>query len=157
MQNTSDLIERYLRQLLVTAADSVIELQRGDLAEQFSCVPSQINYVIATRFTPWKGYVVESKRGGGGYIRIRLLDSDYMNRLVHLLQAIGDSIDQKEAEGVLWRLERDEVLTPRESKMIQAALSREALGIPLPERDALRARVMKSMLTAAFAHSREEG
>lgn len=71
MRNVSEVIEQYLKQILQQSPGGVIEIQRNDLADQFNCVPSQINYVISTRFTLEKGYIVESKRGGGGYIRIQ--------------------------------------------------------------------------------------
>lgn len=155
VRNTSDVIERYLQRLLRDAADGVVELQRGGLAERFSCVPSQINYVIATRFTPLRGYVVESKRGGGGYIRIRVLRSPHVNRMDELFALIGDAISQTEAEGIISRLERENLLEGREGALLRAAVSRETLDLPLPERDRVRARVLKGVLTALFAHSSE--
>ena len=71
MRNVSDIIEQYLKHILQESPEGAVEIQRNDLADQFQCVPSQINYVISTRFTLEKGYFVESKRGGGGYIRIQ--------------------------------------------------------------------------------------
>lgn len=74
MRNISDIIERYLKSILHESPEGMVEIQRNDLADQFSCVPSQINYVISTRFTLEKGYLVESKRGGGGYVRIQRIE-----------------------------------------------------------------------------------
>ena len=153
MRSTADHIEMYLLDRLKANPDGVVEVQRSDLAERFSCVPSQINYVIATRFTLEKGYVVESKRGGGGYVRIKRIAPEHINKIGHLVRSVGASIAQREAEGIVWRLESDEVLSPREADMMRMALSREVLALPLPERDMVRARVLCAMLSAVFAHA----
>lgn len=155
MKSTSDLIEEYLYDLVKQSSHGMIELQRNDLAQMFSCVPSQINYVIATRFTLERGYVVESKRGGGGYIRIKRIAPEHIDQIGKLVRAVGDRIAQKEAEGIIWRLESDEVVSSREADIMRVALSREVLSLPLPERDIVRARLLSAMLTAVFAH--EEG
>ncbi len=151
MKSTADLIETYLSELL-SRSDDVIEVQRSELAEIFSCVPSQINYVIATRFTPLRGYLVESKRGGGGYIRIRRIASQHINEISQLLRSVGDSIPQKEAEGIIWRLESDSILSQREASLLRVAVSRDTLLLPLPERDILRARLLSSMLAAVYGY-----
>nr|NNM91489.1 CtsR family transcriptional regulator [Bacilli bacterium] len=157
MRSTSDRIEEYLYAKLSDSANGVIEIQRNDLAQLFACVPSQINYVIATRFTLERGYVVESKRGGGGYIRIKRLAPEHIDQLGQLVLAVGELIAQKEAEGIVWRLESDELLSSREADIMRVALSRDVLALPLPERDRLRARLLSAMLTAVFAHEQEEG
>lgn len=151
MKSTADLIETYLSELL-SRSGGVIEVQRSELAEIFSCVPSQINYVIATRFTPLRGYLVESKRGGGGYIRIRRIASQHINEISQLLRSVGDSIPQKEAEGIIWRLESDSILSQREASLLRVAVSRDTLLLPLPERDILRARLLSSMLAAVYGY-----
>ncbi len=155
MKSTSDLIEEYLYDLVKQSDHGVIELQRNDLAQMFSCVPSQINYVIATRFTLERGYVVESKRGGGGYIRIKRIAPEHIDQIGKLVRAVGTNIAQKEAEGIIWRLESDEVLSSREADIMRVALSRDVLSLPLPERDIVRARLLSAMLTAVFAHEEE--
>src|SRR5690606_12275077 len=100
MRNISDLIEQYLKQMLQDSSEGTVEIQRNELADRFSCVPSQINYVISTRFTLEKGYLVESKRGGGGYIRIQRIElPTYKTIHGHIRQTIGDRIDQSAAEG----------------------------------------------------------
>jgi transcriptional regulator CtsR len=157
VRSTSDRIEEYLYAKLSDSANGVIEIQRNDLAQLFACVPSQINYVIATRFTLERGYVVESKRGGGGYIRIKRLAPEHIDQLGQLVLAVGELIAQKEAEGIVWRLESDELLSSREADIMRVALSRDVLALPLPERDRLRARLLSAMLTAVFAHEQEEG
>lgn len=152
MKSNADLIEAYLCELLHKSVSGVVELQRSDLAQLFDCVPSQINYVIATRFTLEKGYVVESKRGGGGYIRIKRIAPEHINKIGQLVKAVGEQIPQKEAEDIVWRLEGDEVLSPKEADMMRSALSRNVLLLPLPDRDAVRARLLSAMLAAVFAH-----
>jgi transcriptional regulator CtsR len=112
-------------------------------------VPSQINYVISTRFTLEKGYLVESKRGGGGYIRIqriRLPANEAMDE--HIFKTIGDSVDQSFAEGLIYQLEGAKLITAREAEVMKAAVSREVLTIKLPIRDEIRAKMLKAMLIA---------
>ncbi|MCY0869320.1 MAG: CtsR family transcriptional regulator [Firmicutes bacterium] len=153
MNSTADLIESHLLDLLHKSPDAAISIQRNDLAQRFDCVPSQINYVIATRFTLEKGFVVESKRGGGGYIRIKRMRREHINRIEQLLRAVGSAIAQREAEDIVWRLAEDDVLSAREADMVRAALNRETIALPLPQRDEVRARVLRAMLAAVFAHA----
>ena len=157
MKSTADIIERHLLERLKNSPSGAIDVQRGELAEMFSCVPSQINYVIATRFTLERGYIVESKRGGGGFIRIRQVAAEYMREVGQLLALVGEQIAQREAEGLVWRLRQNELLTTRESFLIRAAISRDVLMLPLPERDQLRARLLTAMLAEVFANLDDEG
>ena len=85
----SDLIAQFLQESLNEAADGVLEVQRSDLAQRFNCVPSQINYVMTTRFSPERGYLVESRRGGGGYIRITQVRVDRQTLLMHVINSVG--------------------------------------------------------------------
>ena len=152
MRNISDIIEQYLKSMLVESPEGLVEIQRNDLADRFSCVPSQINYVISTRFTLEKGYLVESKRGGGGYIRIQRIELPAQHILhTHLHHTIGDEISQTAAEGLIYQLEEARVLNRREAAIMKAAISRESLALKLPLRDQLRARVFKAMLIALLA------
>lgn len=149
MRNLADRIEAYLLGLIRQAPDGVVELQRGELADKFDCVPSQINYVLATRFTTERGYLVESRRGGGGYIRIsRLnLDSrDAVHQLIH--RALGDMVSQDTAMAYISRLLEEKLLTPREAALMAAAMQRDVLALGLPERDILRASLLRAMLLA---------
>ena len=142
---------------LRNSPSGAIDVQRGELAAKFTCVPSQINYVIATRFTLERGYIVESKRGGGGFIRIRQVAVEYLREVEQLLAFVGGQIAQREAEGLIWRLEQNELLTTRETFLIRAAISRDVLMLPLPERDQLRARLLTAMLVEVFANLDEQG
>ncbi|WP_199616649.1 CtsR family transcriptional regulator [Paenibacillus alkalitolerans] len=149
MRNTSDMIEQYLKKLIQESKDGLIELQRNELAEKFQCVPSQINYVIGTRFTLEKGYLVESKRGGGGYIRIQKVDLPMHEPIhVHVSQTIGPEIDQGAAEGLIYRLEEAQLISCREASLLKAAVHRDAIHLNLPLRDQVRARLLKAMLVA---------
>lgn len=147
MRNISDVIEKYLKSILHESPEGTVEIQRNDLADQFSCVPSQINYVISTRFTLEKGYLVESKRGGGGYIRIRKVELPGPTTLhTHLHHTIGDEIGQTAAEGLIYQLVEARFLSRREAALMTAVVSREVLMVNLPYRDQIRARMMKAML-----------
>ncbi|MDB4866252.1 MAG: CtsR family transcriptional regulator [Cohnella sp.] len=150
MANISDLIEHHLKQILHT--EGAVEIQRSDLADKFSCVPSQINYVISTRFTLEKGYYVESKRGGGGYIRIQRVDLPLLEAVQrHIHQTFGGQIDQTAAEGLIYQLEEAEFVTGREANLLRAAMSRDVLVLQLPLRDEIRAKVLRGMLIALLA------
>lgn len=152
MRNISDLIEQYLKQMLQDSSEGTVEIQRNELADRFSCVPSQINYVISTRFTLEKGYLVESKRGGGGYIRIQRIElPTYKTIHGHIRQTIGDRIDQSAAEGLIYQLEEAGLIQGREANLLRAAMSREVIAVKLPLRDEIRARLLKSMLIALLA------
>jgi len=147
VRNISDLIEQYLKQMLDSSGEGTVEIQRNDLAEKFSCVPSQINYVISTRFTLEKGYVVESKRGGGGYVRIQRVELPTLKGIqLHIDQAIGLQIDQNAAEGLIYQLEEAGHMSRREANLVRIAIHRDTLALKLPYRDELRARLLKAML-----------
>ncbi|MFC7750115.1 CtsR family transcriptional regulator [Paenibacillus thermoaerophilus] len=152
MRNISDLIEQHLKYILQNSPNGTIEIQRNELADQFQCVPSQINYVIGTRFTVEKGYIVESKRGGGGYVRIQKVELPPTDGLKgHLFSLIQDSVDQPTAEGLISRLAEQKFLSEREAQMMKAALSRDTLQLKLPLRDQVRARLFRAMLTALLS------
>ncbi|EGL2210909.1 CtsR family transcriptional regulator [Listeria monocytogenes] len=148
MKNISDVIEAYLKQVLESS--EAVEIKRSEIADKFECVPSQINYVINTRFTMERGYIVESKRGGGGYIRIIKVK---MNDKLQLLEAIISMVHDKKvsqsfSEDVILRLLEEEVITKKEARLMVAALDRKVLILPLPDRDILRSRILEAMLVA---------
>jgi transcriptional regulator CtsR len=140
-------IEAYLKRIL--SEQTFLEIQRNELAEVFQCVPSQINYVLGTRFTPSQGYLVESRRGGGGYLRIVKLSwtKTGSDRLPELFEALGDSLTQQEAEGVLARLREEEWLSGREYQLLRALMSRDVLDMT-EYQDALRAKMLQVALIA---------
>lgn len=147
MRNISDIIEGYLKAIIEEEQNGVIEIKRSEVAEKFQCVPSQINYVINTRFTAERGYSVESKRGGGGYIRIFRVRAHTRKDLIeHILSGLNTGVSQTMALDVVYRLLEEEIITIRESKLVLAAIDRETIQIPLPKRDELRARILYAML-----------
>ena len=147
LRNISDLIEQYLKQMLDGSLDGAVEIQRNELADQFSCVPSQINYVISTRFTLEKGYMVESKRGGGGYIRIQRVDLPALKTIqYHIEQTVGNSVDQGAAEGLIYQLMEANLISKREAGLLRAAIHRDTIALMLPMRDEMRARLLRAML-----------
>lgn len=149
MSNISDIIEEYLKKVLQSTGKNAIEIKRSEIANQFQCVPSQINYVINTRFTSEKGYIVESKRGGGGYIRImRIKHEDKAELIDEIIKMVNPHVSQQAAAHVLERLREEELITVREEKLMYSAIERGSLPFKLPERDEIRARILTSMLQA---------
>ena len=145
----SDTIESFIKDLL-TQEEQGVELKRNELAEYFGCAPSQINYVLATRFTLDDGYIIESRRGGGGYIRILRVVSDRGQRLRYLIgERIGEEIDEASAVRLIGQLVDQQVVSPEAGGVMRAAVSAAALSIPIPGqlKDAIRARTLKTMLT----------
>ncbi|WP_270788665.1 CtsR family transcriptional regulator [Weissella cibaria] len=127
-QNMSDAIETYLKQIL--RQSEKIEIRRSELAQRFDVVPSQINYVIKTRFTIQNGYIVESKRGGGGYIRIVQIPLRTDPRFIEeLIQSLSEVVSVRKATDIIESLYRDELLTEREGKIVLTMLSKEALAV----------------------------
>ncbi|MGI6777773.1 MAG: CtsR family transcriptional regulator [Acetivibrionales bacterium] len=147
MARLSDIIEEFLKQM-IKDTDGTVEIQRNELANKFNCVPSQINYVIGTRFTTERGYFVESRRGGGGHIRIsRIRMKRPGNYLMHIISSMGDSISQQSAEVFINNFLDYEVVSRREALILRAAISDKALGdVPSVDRDRIRARILKNMM-----------
>ena len=142
----SDVIAGFIIEML-EQEDGCAELQRTELANRFKCVPSQINYVISTRFSPEHGYIVESRRGGGGYIRIRRVRQDPRQLVMHTVNAIGDEISFPLASAFISNLLDAGAISGQASRMMLAALSQGTLReAPLPLRDSLRAAIFKQML-----------
>lgn len=142
-------IEEYLKELL--EAQDFVELQRSQLAEIFRCVPSQINYVLSTRFTPTQGYIVESRRGGGGYLKIVKLSWDDLSADdMDAFSAKDEGIGQGEAEGMLRRLQEEGIITDREYLLLRAMLDRQVLAGERREQDQLRARLLLTAINTLF-------
>ena len=146
MENLSDHIEKYLKQLIENSPNYTISIRRRELAGQFQCVPSQINYVLSTRFTPEKGYLVSSRRGGGGYIEIRKLKLAQEGPAYQLVkQAVGDSISEQEAKNLILRCCEEQLISNREKDLLFSCVNRESLPLPLPTRDKVRATLLKNV------------
>src|SRR5699024_1577094 len=139
--------EAYLKKILQSNEEKMIEIKRSEIASRFDCVPSQINYVINTRFTIGRAYLIDSKLGCGGYIRIfRIEHQDEIDLINDIISLIQPQISQQNAEDVLIRLFEKKVITKREMKMMLAVINRETLAVKLPIRDQLRTRVLTAML-----------
>lgn len=145
-KSMSDMIEDYLKEILDQTPE--IEIKRSDIANQFDVVPSQINYVIKTRFTIQNGYLVRSKRGGGGYIRIEQINElDNVDLIEMLLSSIGTSPTEREASNIINTLYNADLITQREGNIMMVAISRQTLSVDNRQaEDILRANVLSAML-----------
>ena len=142
----SDLIAGFINEMLGDMGGTA-ELQRSELANRFNCVPSQINYVISTRFSPEHGYIVESRRGGGGYIRITRVRTDPKLLMMHTVNAIGDSIDLKTTQAMVSNLLNEGIISEGAARIILAAVGANALrGLDPILRDRVRANIFKQIL-----------
>ena len=144
---SSDIIAAFIRELL-DDSDGTVELQRGSLAERFDCVPSQINYVIHSRFSPERGYLVESRRGEGGYIRItRARTGNPQQVLMHTVNCVGSELDLSIENAFLSNAMEAGAISRHDACLILAATGDKALrDVPLRYRDGVRASIFKYML-----------
>ncbi|MGT2907752.1 CtsR family transcriptional regulator [Streptococcus dentiloxodontae] len=141
-RNTSDSIEEYIKKLL--SQSGIAEIQRSNLADTFQVVPSQINYVIKTRFTESRGYIVESKRGGGGYIRIaKVRFSDKHHMLNDLLNNLGSQVSEHVFTDFIQLLFDEGIVTEQEGNLVLATASDAVLGEEAPF---IRSRMLRSLL-----------
>jgi len=146
MAGLSNIIEQFIKNLL-KEADGAIEIQRNELAQHFDCAPSQINYVLTTRFAPYKGYLIDSRRGGGGYIKIVKVDFEEYEEINHIIvNAIGDSTTKSKAYDIIDGLKDEMIISSREAEIIKAAVSDRALNINLELRNSVRAEILKNIL-----------
>lgn len=140
----SDVIEEFIKDLFDDK--EFIEIQRNDLAEQFHCVPSQINYVISTRFKPSQGYYVESRRGGGGSIKIKKINTTKSDYIMHIINNIGESITSNEVDILISDFLTYDFVSPKEAKLLKVATSDNVLSLTKDIKDQVRARILKNML-----------
>lgn len=142
----SDSVANYILGML-NEANGTAEIQRNELAGLLGCVPSQINYVITSRFTPEQGYIVESRRGGGGYIRITRLQLSKTDMIMHIINAIGESLDAGTARTMTENMLQSAMVSAREAELIHVATSDQSLSVlPREIRDEVRAVIYKNML-----------
>lgn len=140
----SDIIEEFIKELF--EEEDSIEIQRNELAEQFKCVPSQINYVIATRFKPSQGYYVESRRGGGGHITIKKVNNTKSDYIMHIINNIGSEITSNEVDILISDFLTYDILEAKEAKLLKVATSDNVLQLDKDTKDQVRARIFKNML-----------
>ena len=151
MARLSNVIEEYIRTLLAEK-DGNVEIKRNVLAQHFGCAPSQINYVLTTRFTPVQGFYVESRRGGGGYIRIVQVEIEDNRNYADLLQEeIGDSLTRINGDRILDALAEGGFLDEREKRLLKIALSDRALAAAGDVRNRLRAEILQNVLLGIFS------
>ncbi len=148
MSNLSDIIEDFIKELFEANNHRTVEIQRNILAQQFDCSPSQINYVLTTRFNNDRGYIVESRRGGGGYIRIFKVRSSMEDDLERILnESIGDSITFNKAFDLLHALSDRGLILGRELRIMQSVLNDRALcNVSYDDRNKIRADLLKEMI-----------
>ncbi len=139
----SDIIEEFIKELF--DEEGSIEIQRNELAEQFNCVPSQINYVIATRFKPSQGYYVESRRGGG-HITIKKVSNTKADYIMHIINNIGNEITSNEVDILISDFLTYDILEEKEAKLLKVATSDNVLQLEKDTKDKVRARIFKNML-----------
>lgn len=140
----SDMIEDFIKDLF--DEENSIEIQRNDLAEKLGCVPSQINYVIQTRFKPSQGYYVESRRGGGGHITITKINITKSNYLMHIISSLDNKMTAQEVSIFISNLLSYDIVTKKEAKLLKVATSDNVLNVEPISRDKLRANIFKNML-----------
>lgn len=155
MPALSNSIEQFIKSLM-TDGESELELKRNELAQYFKCAPSHINYVLSTRFTIERGYAVQSRRGGGGFIRIvkiNVEENDYLYTL--LTEGIGETIDEKGAKEIIGALLSCDVINTREAELMLAGLSDKAIVAPGSIRNSVRAMCLKSQVLALLKMRKE--
>lgn len=146
MARLSDIIEEFIKSMMEEGQGTEIQIQRNELANYFSCAPSQINYVLTTRFTTDKGYIIESRRGGGGYIVIRQVRYNNHKNLAEIInEKIGDSLTYDNSVALIEGLRQMEIITEREANIMKAALNDRNLNFS-PNKNKLRADLLKSMI-----------
>lgn len=143
----SDLITKQILDILNNSEENTAEIQRNEFANIIGCAPSQINYVLSSRFTPERGYIIESRRGGGGYIKIKRVVMSHSSAIMHIINSIGESIDMMSARAVIENCLVSGLFDKQTAILIYAAISNNVMRcIPVDMRDSVRAAVLKEML-----------
>ncbi len=156
MRTLAARIEYYLERLL-EGQRGKLRIQRNEVAAFFDCAPSQISYVLQTRFTPDRGYIVESQRGGGGYVEIyKLRMGDPVKLLTNIYEALDGKVSQQQGLDIILRLEGESIITPREGLLLSNILRRETLNSFSPYQDIIRGRILKSIVESLYWTLRKE-
>lgn len=150
----SDIIENFIKQMIESSDESQLQIRRNELANHFSCAPSQINYVLTTRFTTDKGYYIESRRGGGGCIIIRrVVCSSNKNLFDIIIEKIGDSITYNTALQVIDGLFEADIISEREANILKIAINDRTFNDYVQNKNKLRASILKSIMMLIFHDS----
>ena len=157
MAKMSDLIEIFIKELFEDTGEEMVEIQRNELASYFKCAPSQINYVLTTRFSMDKGYLIESQRGGGGSIKIAHMEVEKDQYFESLMIEIGESITRLKADQVIRLLEEQETISHREGKIMRAAISDRSIRGPINIKNEIRANILKAMLLSIYDIQSHQG
>lgn len=142
----SDLITAEILRMLNESKENTAEIQRNEFASNFGCAPSQINYVLSSRFTPEHGYIIDSRRGGGGYIRIQRVMMNHSSAIMHIINSIGDSIDSLSTRVLIENCIETGIIDKTNAKLMLSAVNNKVMhGVATESRDILRARILKEM------------
>lgn len=145
----SDLIAKQILDILNESAENTVEIQRNEFAASLGCVPSQINYVLSSRFTPENGYIIESRRGGGGYIKIKRVSVNRSSAIMHIINSLGDELDALSARILMENCMQNDVIDKKSALLVMSAISNNTLNcLPVAYRDVARAAIFKQMLLA---------
>jgi len=156
MSRLTNLIEEFIKEMLEEKS-GILEFQRNELASFFKCTPSQINYVLETRFTVEKGYYIESRKGGGGYVKVIKLDTspdDYLKKLIK--DGIGEKISQNDAFLIIRNIKEKNIIEDREAYIIRSILNDKFLNVEQELRDRIRANILKAILSALLLYKKEK-
>ncbi len=147
MPTISDMVEKYILNIVKNSKEGIIHIQRTNLSEKFSCVPSQINYVIKTRFTIERGFLVESKRGEGGFLKIIKIPviqtKIYLDRIN---EGTANYIGSEQTKNFLNRLVEEKILNEREKNLIWQLLKDESLPCNKEEKGYQRGKMLKNLI-----------
>ncbi len=143
----SDIIAQRILQLIEESEENIAEIQRNELASIVGCAPSQINYVLSSRFTPEQGFIIESRRGGGGYVKVSRIKLNRTSAIMHIINSIGCSLEPMEVRVITENCSQSGLITESTARLIQAAVSTSAMvSVPQHYRGFLRASIVKQML-----------
>ncbi|WP_446898038.1 CtsR family transcriptional regulator [Clostridium sp. LBM24168] len=151
MARLSDIIEKFIKQMMESNDESQLQIRRNELANHFSCAPSQINYVLTTRFTVDKGYYIESRRGGGGCIIIRRFACNSNKNLFDIIiEKIGDSITYNAASQVIDGIFEADIINEREANILKMVMNDRTFNDYVENKNKLRASILKSTMMVIF-------
>ena len=143
----SDIIAERILELIEASEENMAEIQRNELASIVGCAPSQINYVLSSRFTPEQGYIIESRRGGGGYVRVSRIKLNRSSAIMHIINSVGSVLDPMDVRIITENCSQSGLISDEAVRLINAAVSTTSMSsVPQAYRGFLRASLVKQML-----------